>query len=178
MILAIDPGCWESGWVVLDGEKPYRFGKTANEELLGIIRSRWHLIDNIVIEQLTLYPHKSSITMEHVLWTAEWIGRFVQLAHSIGIPVSYIYRSDERKTIIGKGEIIKNADKMIRERLIERFAPGIPNRGKGTKKEPGWFYGFSEDVWQAYAVGITWLDNKRAKDSLSEAQNSQKDESQ
>jgi hypothetical protein len=36
----------------------------------------------------------------------------------------------------------KAKDANITQALIDRFAPGVPNRGKGTKAEPGWFYGF------------------------------------
>ena len=38
--------------------------------------------------------------------------------------------------------------------LVDRFAPGQPNHGKGTKAEPGFFYGFRADVWQAFALAV------------------------
>jgi hypothetical protein len=49
-------------------------------------------------------------------------------------------------------------DSNITQALIDRFAMGRPNRGKGTKAEPGWFYGFRKDIWQAYALGVLEAD--------------------
>ena len=43
-------------------------------------------------------------------------------------------------------------DSNIRQALIDRF--GVV----GTKKNPGWFYGVSKDVWAAIAVGVTYHD--------------------
>ena len=49
-------------------------------------------------------------------------------------------------------------DSNIIQALVDRFAYGERNRGKGTKKEPGFFYGFKADVWQAFALAVTWYD--------------------
>jgi hypothetical protein len=45
-------------------------------------------------------------------------------------------------------------DSNIAQALVYRFAPGQPNRGKGTKAAPGWFHGFAADIWQAYALAV------------------------
>jgi hypothetical protein len=47
---------------------------------------------------------------------------------------------------------MKAKDSNIRQALIDRFGE------VGIKKNPGWFYGFKKDIWQAYAVGITYHD--------------------
>ena len=43
----------------------------------------------------------------------------------------------------------------MRQALKDRFGD------KGTKKKPGHFYGFSKDIWQAYALGVYWIDTQK-----------------
>ncbi len=87
-----------------------------------------------------------------VFETCVWIGRFIEV---IGDNYKYIYRKDEKMNLCGS---MKAKDSNIVQALIDRFAPNTSNKGKGTKKEPGWFYGFKKDIWQAYAVGVTYYD--------------------
>lgn len=51
---------------------------------------------------------------------------------------------------------MKAKDSNITQALIDLFAKDTPNKGKGTKKEPGYFYGFKKDVWQAFAVAYVF----------------------
>lgn len=156
MILAIDPGNIESGIVLLDESlKPIEAGKYTNEnvryELRRNILKYGHDL-NIAIEMVACYGMAVGAS---VFDTCVWIGRFKEMAEEHNMNVTYIYRKDEKMNLCGS---MKAKDSNIVQALIDRFAPNTPNKGKGNKKEPGWFYGFKKDIWQAYAVGVTYHD--------------------
>lgn len=66
-----------------------------------------------------------------------------------------IFRREEKLYLCGRASA---KDVNIRQALVDRYAPGQPNFGKGTKKNPGFFYGFSADMWAAMAVAVTYFD--------------------
>jgi hypothetical protein len=158
MILAIDPGSNESGFVLLkDNLSVYDKGKVKNEKLLDEVMYDY-LADeykedmHVVIEMVASY---GMAVGKEVFETCVWIGRFYQQAYHLGYNPQLIYRKDEKMNLCNS---MKAKDSNIIQALIDRFAPNTPNKGKGTKKEQGWFYGFSKDMWQAYAVGVTYYD--------------------
>lgn len=156
MILAIDPGNFESAYVLLDDNlKPIEFGKFVNENVRQELRrniEKYRYKLKIAIEMVASY---GMAVGREVFETCVWIGRFVEMTEQYNINANYIYRKDEKMNLCHS---MKANDSTITQALADRFAYGIRNHGKGTKKDPGWFYGFKKDIWQAYAVGVTYND--------------------
>lgn len=173
MILAIDPGNIESGVVLIRERdlKPLVAEKINNEELLdNLLMDRYErfeeteYISHVAIEMIASY---GMAVGKSVFETCVWIGRFIQALESnyYNESLKFIYRKDEKMNLCNS---MKAKDSNIIQALIDRFAPNTPNKGKGTKKEPGWFYGFKKDIWQAYAVGVTYHDMYLKEDKASE----------
>lgn len=151
MILAIDPGNIESAYCLIEKEtyKPIEFGKLDNDRLIDKINS-FENIDRLVIEMVASYGMPVG---KEVFETCVWIGRFVEeFINYVKPQYSYIYRKEEKINLCGS---MKAKDSNIRQALIDRFGQ------VGTKKNPGWFYGFKKDIWSAYAVGVTYLDKAK-----------------
>jgi hypothetical protein len=147
MILAIDPANELSAYCFInDKYEPMSFDKLNNDELLMILRDRKY--DTLAIEMIASYGMAVGRT---VFETCVWIGRFIQIAYDRNIPVHFIYRKDVKMNLC---QTMKAKDTNIRQALIDRFGE------VGTKDNQGYFYGFKADLWSAYAVGITYMDNK------------------
>lgn len=157
MILAIDPGNIQSAYCVIDKQtyKPLEFGKIDNEDLKTKLKNdiKFYPIDAFAIEMIASYGMPVG---KEVFDTCVWIGKFIE---SFDCSLTdYIYRKDEKMNLCGS---MKAKDSNIRQALIDRFATFDFKNGKGTKKNQDFFYGFSKDVWAAYAVGVTWLDKQK-----------------
>lgn len=159
-MFAIDPGNIESAYCVVDADtlRPLEFGKVGNDELLGMVRNfelPGETPEIVVIERVASY---GMIVGRDVFETCEWLGRFTEAALVREVPVAYVYRRDEKLHICGDS---RAKDANIQRALIDRFAQHDLKRGKGTKKNPDWFYGFAADVWAAYAVAVTYIETMR-----------------
>lgn len=157
-ILAIDPGNTESGWALIDSDtrRPLEVGKIPNAEMLRICYGygtvSLELEDVVAIEMVASY---GMAVGKEVFETCVWIGRFREAVDSEWRDVSLIYRRDVK---LHHCMSAKAKDANITQALVDRFAPGQPNRGKGTKAAPGWFHGFAADMWQAYALAVLIAD--------------------
>jgi hypothetical protein len=163
-ILAIDPGNTESAWVVVDAttRRPLHFAKQPNADVLRICYGYGPNVtyDHVAIEMIRSY---GMAVGAEVFETCVWIGRFTEAltvpdTASIGaVDTDLVYRSEVK---LHHCHSTKAKDSNVRQALVDRFATGQPNHGKGTKAEPGWFYGFRADVWQAYALGVYIADTQ------------------
>ena len=157
MILAIDPGNIESGYVYLcEDLSIVECGKILNEELLKRICNNDFYPKGEECFAIEMIASQGMAVGQSVFETCVWIGIFTEaIRKAYSTKPKYIYRKDEKMNLCNS---MRAKDSNIVQALIDRFAPNTPNKGKGTKKEPGWFYGFKKDIWQAYAVAVTYYD--------------------
>lgn len=163
-VLAIDPGNTRSAYCIIDEKtlKPIQFGIEENEKF----RSRLALLVNpgshVAIEMVASYGMPVG---EEVFDTVRWIGRFEQICIQFsGEEPALVKRMEEKMHICHNS---RARDSNIRRALIDRFAAHDKKNGRGTKKNPDWFYGFKADIWAAYAVGITYIETKLRKEQQS-----------
>ena len=165
-IIAIDPGNIKSAWVIFEKAKlSFRDGIIFKIISCGKEPNEWVLscfddfnIEVSVIEEMVAYGKWSG---REVTDTAFWVGRFYEASHT---DVFLINRPKIRWHIGGQKKV---TDAIIIERLIERFCPVIYDNfvtGKLTKNKminaarEEYFKGFHDDIWQAFALGVTWYD--------------------
>lgn len=154
MIFAIDPGDVYSAYVIVEDDfsKVLDKGKVLNNELMFIINDfciNQKMNGNnpaVAIEMIASYGMPVGAT---TFETCVWIGRFIQIFYQHGYVAQKIYRKDEKMVLCGS---MKAKDANIRQALIDRY--GVV----GTKKSPGYFYGFKADIWAAMAVAVTYHD--------------------
>lgn len=155
-ILAIDPGNEQSAYAVVDTDTyaPITFAKVDNHELRRAIRAgNFEDCDGAYIEMIGHYG-TGMPAGKTVFDTCVWIGRFteaIRLTAAAPPQPTTVLRPTIKAHLCGSA---KAKDPNVIQALVDRFAPSQPNKGKGTKAAPGWFYGFAADVWQAYALAV------------------------
>lgn len=151
-VLAIDPGPTQSAWALIDEQYyPFAFGKDNNARIRELLPTILHPNDTVAIEMVASYGMPVGA---EIFDTCVHIGRFIETSPQ---PARLVFRRDVKLHHCGTA---RASDANIIQALVDRFAKGQPNRGKGTKKTPGWFYEFGGDVWQAYALAVTIMDTQ------------------
>lgn len=159
-VLAIDPGNTESAYAMLGrGRRPTYVEKLANDQLLDALRHR--ALGNLQYGAVVAIEMVASYGMPvgaEVFETCVWIGRFAEAVYErTGVMPRLVKRLPVK---VHHCHDSRAKDSNIIQALVDRFAPGEPNRGKGTKAEPGWFHGFAGDMWQAYALAVYVADTE------------------
>ena len=155
MIIAIDPGTFESALATYDGVKPLWFDILDNFTVLQMFRDAHPVLQgatHCVIEKIVSYGNAMGQT---TIDTAMWTGVFMACCDEHVCKATLMRRKEVGKHLCLNGNA---KDSNITQALADRFAYGIRNKGKGVIKEPGYFYGFRDDIWQAFALGVTYWD--------------------
>lgn len=152
-ILAIDPGPDNFHWVELEWSDfgAGLLGVKFKTESLDTWES-WPtqsntFFDGVVIERPLPYGVNLS---KHLERTIRVVGRLEQFYRErCGAPILL-----GRKAAIGLLGLPGNCgDSNVNTLIWSEFGDGTRKSCVGTKKEPGPFYGFKRDYWQAFALG-------------------------
>lgn len=149
-IIAIDPGDIESGFCVYGYDiksnlKILEVGIEKNENILSFLQTNG--CDNKILSIEMIASYGMPVGKE-VFDTCVWIGRYIQ---AWGFKYNLIYRREIKMHFCNS---MKAKDTNIIQALVDRFG-NVNKHGKyskGTKKDPGFFYGFSDDMWSAFAL--------------------------
>lgn len=160
-ILGLDVGTTQTGYCVCRSSdfRPVSVGKADNDRIYEIIDKADPDKCEVVFERFIATKNTGQTVIQSVVW----YGKYLRECELRGLKVTEIFRWKVKRHLVGK--VTKEngtADHQVRMALVRRFAPDEPNDGKGSKKEPGWFYGFSgSDMYAAYAVAVTGIDKEK-----------------
>jgi len=143
VILAIDPGTRESGWVLYDGKRIADSGVHDNHDLLRWVQAGQGA-DTLAIEMMFASGMPAG---NDQFRTLVWIGRFVQAWRE---PEAVLY-VDRRDVKLHLCQSARAKDPNIRQALIDAIGP------QGVKSKPGPTYGVKSHAWAALAVAVTAL---------------------
>jgi len=150
ILLAVDTGTTKSAYVYVDTEtyKIEESGKVDNEKMMEIVRYGYY--DACAIEMFSSYGMRVG---KEVFESVVMVGRVMEASRNRGIPADRIARNEVKGFVCRKKGAVKDAD--VIQVLKDRFG------GKGTKKDPGFFFGTTADIWQAFALAVSCIDMKK-----------------
>lgn len=148
LVLALDPGTAQTGWVLFDGDRVHSSAVESNEAMLARVR-HWQSDVTLAIEMIASY---GMAVGREVFETCVWIGRFQQAWHEPEA-VRRVYRRDVKLHLCGTS---KAKDPNVRQAILDLFprTGGGATPQIGTKKQPGPLYGVSTHAWPALGVAL------------------------
>ncbi len=171
-ILAIDPGEYQSGWVIYDSDtkEVLSHGIDRNDLILSdTFNPVGKESDRMAIEMVSFYGEGMPVG-KTIFDTVVWIGRFIERWDCKHVFLAAtVYRRQVKmylcNTMRAKGSNIRQA-------IIDRYEP--TGGGKcpqvGIQSNPGPLYGITDHKWSALAIAITYaetilLDNGGSNDN-------------
>ena len=141
LICAIDPGSSKSALVVWNGKKLFKTVILENEKFLKWLELNHTKLDFVAVEMLA-NQGRSNVGKE-TFDTCRVVGQIEYLCKVYNLRCQLFYRSQVKLHHLGK--VIGN-DSDILKALVKKYGE------KGTKKNPGLFYGVTSHCWQALAI--------------------------
>ncbi len=141
MILSIDPGTTESGWVLFGDGNVLDSGVSDNHDVLRWVQAGQGA-DVLAIEMIA---NMGMAVGKSTFDTVRWIGRFQQ-AWREPDEVRFVFRHQVKQHLCGSQ---RAKDPNIRQALLDMLGP------QGTKAKPGPTYGVKSHAWAALAVAVT-----------------------
>jgi hypothetical protein len=142
-IIAIDPGNKKSGYAVVQDNAIFTSGVLPNGDVLEYIKTTCDKDSLASFPKVIAIEWIQSMGMavgKEVFETCLWAGRFAQAAQC---EVRMIPRGWIKLHHCGSA---RAKDGNVTQSLKDKYGD------KGTKKQPGYFYGVSSHAWQAFAV--------------------------
>ncbi len=159
VILAIDPGTTQSGWVLLDGSRILDAAIEDNAAVRARLRD-WHdgarvgevpFLGAVVVERIE--PRYGLNVGWETIRTCEFVGALGEAAHPL--PVALLRRSDilRHLGVAARGA----ADPGVRAALMDRWG------GAASVRKGGPLHGITTHLWAALSVAVTWTDMSPAE---------------
>lgn len=154
MLVAIDPGPEQSGWVTIGGAK-IEAKVVPNDLALLYVR---HLSQDFQVVIEMIEPRGKSVGYE-TFETCVWIGKFENEAQARFLPVTRIFRRDVKRYHCGS---VVATDANVWQSIVDEHG-GNRATAIGTKRNPGPLYGVQSHCRQALALGLAFLAGVRSE---------------
>lgn len=162
--LNIDPANKQTAYVLVASRdhKILEKGILPNDDFIKLADTLYYEVMNIeIVANMGL----SGVSLYD---TAEMVGILCYIATKRGATLNRFKRHSVKKCLgvrrkyklNGVWQKVPNSDSQIRATLIEKYGD------VGTKNNPGYFYGFKADIWQAMAIYETYLLDGKIEESF------------
>ena len=147
MILAIDPGTYESAYLFWDTEKENieSMGIKKNDDVLKLLKDCGNILYPSYKFVIEMIESRGMPIGKETIETIFWIGRFWEAFEGDKEDKERVYRREVKLHFCGT---VRATDANIRQVLIDRFG-GIQSTKKGGK-----LYGVKSHIWSALALAL------------------------